>query len=67
MAVNEKHPDFPEYIKKCEKLREQMIAEIEKVPKRQRPTLDNGDISKIHHKYNKKLKELQAEYKHLFQ
>lgn len=65
MAIDKKHKDFPEYMKKCERLREQMSAELEKIPGSARPALD-GDMSKVHRKYSKKLKELQADYRHLF-
>ena len=65
MAVNEQHPDYPEYLKKWDAL----VRKMKEEEKACRPsgTLDGGTLSDIWRKYNLKFKELKKEYKHLFE
>ena len=63
--ANKKHPDYKKYQSEAFDLRDKMIDEIDKVEMPQIKGLD-GEITVIHKKYAKKLKELQQKYKHLF-
>lgn len=71
MAINKQHPDYPEYIKRCQELRNQSIAEEErekaKYSNQRAPDLTaRMRIREVLRKYSVELKKLQEEYAYLF-
>ena len=61
------HPDYPEYIEKCKRLRDWYIAESEDlwVPTGGRD--GNTALYAVQREHNRRLKELQREYWYLFE
>jgi len=68
MAVNKKHPDYDEYIEKCNDIKKRMEAEKKKIISENpvpRKAFD-GPVVAVHKKYALEIKALQKEYHYLF-
>lgn len=62
--INKDHAKFSEYIKKAEKIREQMKKELDEIE----PSYGfDGESTSVCKKYAKKVKELQKDYSFLFE
>lgn len=67
MPVKKEHPDYPEYIEKCKQLKDAFLEESKDL---WTPTggLDgNTALHAAQRQHNQKLKELQKEYRYLFE
>lgn len=66
MKVNKEHPDYPVYIEKCRKLRDNFEKETEPLWKPTGGMDGNSKLFSAQREHNRKLKELQREFSHLF-
>lgn len=72
--VNKKHPDYPEYIEKCKKLRDKYFKIVEKEeakypewsPKLRIRHPASAAVRRIMKQHDAELMALQAEYDYLF-
>lgn len=67
--INRNHPDYPEYIEKCKALGDKWFA-MEEEERAKYPDWKGkdhpADTKEIYRQLNAGLKQLQAEYAHLF-
>lgn len=71
--ANTSHPDWPEYIKKCEALRDEQFAAIDELRKQyplpgkhQQDSAFTAARLPIERQFNERLRQLQQEYSYLF-
>ena len=67
MPANRAHPDYPEYIEKCKKLKEWYIEESEDLVIPDIGWDGNTALYAVQREHNRRLKELQKEYWYLFE
>ena len=72
MAANKQHPKYPEYIEKCQRLRDYFLEEEAKVLERypMKKGLDHPateELHKISARHKTALQKLQQEYVFLFE
>lgn len=67
MVANREHPDYPEYIEKCKRLKEWYLEKSKDlwVPTGARD--GNLALHAVQKEHNRKLKQLQKEYQYLFE